>query len=243
MAAENVKQIFDKLEKLSKELDTLTIGVGMDPSSKALFIDCDFRAVEGSELAKKLDALKDAKTDFAGFVLPGAALTMLSTGTLDDDDVAEAKAMLANYKVILNKQLDASEDLGDKREMIKQLVSDLLDVAEKTSELKKKDGGMAVVLGDGPVIVGGRLAAGEKLEAARRNSSPPPPLTTPAWPRWSSSTPNVTKASISTSPRSQYPDPEARKILGSPVQIVVGVDESTVYVRRQGPRGRNQEGD
>ena len=26
----NVKQIFDKLEKLSKELDTLVIGVGMD---------------------------------------------------------------------------------------------------------------------------------------------------------------------------------------------------------------------
>ena len=101
--AASVKQIFAKLEKLSKELDTLVIGVGLDPSSKALFLDFESRGVEGSDLAKKFAALKDAKTDFAGFALPGAALTMLSAGTSDDEDVADAKAMLANYKATVGK--------------------------------------------------------------------------------------------------------------------------------------------
>ncbi len=48
MMAANVKQIFAKLEKLSKELDTLVIGVGLDPSSKALFLDVEVRGVEGT---------------------------------------------------------------------------------------------------------------------------------------------------------------------------------------------------
>ncbi len=92
-------------------------------------------------------------------------MTMLSAGTTDDEDVADAKAMLASYKTNLNKLLDSNEQLGDKRELAKQLLGDLLDVVEKTAELKKSDGGMSIVLDDGPVVIfGARIAAGAKLE-------------------------------------------------------------------------------
>ena len=70
-AGANVKQAFEKLRVLSKQLDTLVIGVGLNPSSKALFVDFESCGVEGSDLAKKSAALKEAKTDFAGFALPG----------------------------------------------------------------------------------------------------------------------------------------------------------------------------
>ena len=144
LQAASVKQIFAKLEKLSKELDTLVIGVGLDPSSKALFLDFEVRGVAGTDLAKKFDALKDAKTDFAGFALPGAAMTMLSAGTSDDEDVADAKAMLANFKATANKLLDANEQLGDKRELAKQLLGDILDVARedrRVEEERRRHGG------------------------------------------------------------------------------------------------------
>ena len=62
-------------------------------------------ASRARDLAKKFDALKDAKTDFAGFAIPGAAMTMLSAGTSDDEDVADAKAMLANYKTTAEQAL------------------------------------------------------------------------------------------------------------------------------------------
>ena len=52
LQAANFKQIFAKLDKLSKELDTLVIGLGFDPSSKALFLDFEARAVKDSELAR-----------------------------------------------------------------------------------------------------------------------------------------------------------------------------------------------
>ena len=67
MMTANFKQLFEKLEKLGKELDTLVIGVGLEPSNKSLFLDVDVRAVEGTDLAKKFEVMKDAKTDFAGF--------------------------------------------------------------------------------------------------------------------------------------------------------------------------------
>jgi hypothetical protein len=174
--------------------------------------------------------LKGAKTDFAGFALPGAAMTLLSAGTSDDKDVADAKAMLVNYKATVNKLLDANDALGDKRDLAKQLLGDLLDVAEKTAELKKSDVGMAVVLDDGPVaVVGTRIAEGAKLEATLKK------LVT-----------EVAKdekqlAQIIKLDAEKYegvnfhvatievPGDDAAKVLGKSVQIVVGIGPSTLY--------------
>ena len=105
-----------RLEKLSEELDTLLIGIALDPSSKDISLDIEFRAVADSDLAKKCNAMKEAKTDFAGFALAGAAMTMLSSETSDDEDMAQAKAALANFKTEADKILDANEQLGDNRD-------------------------------------------------------------------------------------------------------------------------------
>jgi hypothetical protein len=230
MMAANVKQLFENLQKLSKELDTLEIGVGLDPSSKSLFLDVETRAVEGSNLAKKFDALKGVKTDFAGFALPGAAMSLLSAGTSDDEDVASVKALLANYKKTVNKLLDANEALGDKRDLAKQLVGDLLDVVQKTAELKKSDVGMAVVLEDGPAaVLGLRIAAGAKLDATLKKLYE---AVAKEEPRLAQIVKldaekyegvNFHVAKIPT------PDPEAAKVFGESVQIVIGVSESKLY--------------
>ena len=78
MQQASVKQMFDGLDKLSKELDTLVIGLGIDAETKSLFLDVETRALDGTEMATKCAAMKDAKTNFAGFALPGAAMTMLA---------------------------------------------------------------------------------------------------------------------------------------------------------------------
>jgi hypothetical protein len=227
----NVKQAFEKLEKLGKELDTLVIGVGLDPSSKSLYLDVEVRGLEGTDLAKKFDAMKDAKTDFAGFALPGAAVTVLSAGVSDDEDVQTTKAVLANYKATVNKMLDDNETLGDKRALAKQLAGELLDVIQKTVELKKADSGMSVVLDNGPLaIVGMRIAAGAKLEGTLKKLVK----------ELANDDPNV--AELVTLDAEKYegvnfhvakvpvPNPEAAKLLGESVQIVVGISPSSLYV-------------
>ncbi len=231
LQAASVKQIFAKAEKFSKELDTLVIGVGLDPSTKDLFLDFELRGVGGTDLAKKFDALKDAKTDFAGFALPGAALTLLSAGTSDDEDVADAKAMLANFKATANKQLDANDQLGDKRELAKKLLGDILDVVQKTAELKQSDGAVAIVLGKSPAaIAGARIAEGAKLESTLKElinklADDAPQLK------------EIVKFDVEKYEGVNFhvakiplPNPEAAEILGDPVQIVVGINESSLYV-------------
>ncbi|MGA2255681.1 MAG: hypothetical protein ABSG53_13630, partial [Thermoguttaceae bacterium] len=230
MMAANVKQAFEKLEKLSKELDTLVIGVGLDASNKSLFLDFEARGVEGSDLVKKFETLKNAKTDFAGFAIPGAAMTMLSAETTDDADVKEAKTMLATYKASLNKLLDSNEQLGDKRELAKQLLSDVFSVVEKTVELKKSDAGMAVVLDDGPAFVfGARIAAGAKLEDTIKKLVKEIAKDEPKVEdmikfdaeKYEGINFHVAKVPL--------PDPKAAEVFGDSVQIVIGINESSLY--------------
>jgi hypothetical protein len=230
MMAANVKQLFQKLEKLSKELDTLTIGVGLDKSSKSLFLDVEALGVEGSDLAKKFEAMKDAKTDFAGFAMDGAAMSLLSAGTADDDDVATAKAALAGYKKNLDKLLDSNDQLGDKRELAKQLLGDILDVVEKTVELKKSDAGMAIVLEDGPAaIVGARIAEGAKLEGAIKKlvkelAKDEPKVEEIV--KLDAEKYEGVNFHVATVP---VPDANAAKVFGESVQIVVGISPSSLY--------------
>ena len=231
MMAANVKQIFEKLEKLSKELDTLVIGVGLDASSKSLFLDFEARGVEGSELAKKFETLKDAKTDFAGFAIPGAAMTMLSAGTTDEEDVKEAKAALATYKTSLNKLLDSNDQLGDKRELAKQLLGDVMGVVEKTVELKKSDAGMAIVLENGPaVVVGARIAAGEKLEATIKKLVKEIAKDDPKVEeiiKFDAEKYEGVNFHVAKIP---LPDPKAAEVFGESVQIVIGINDSSLYL-------------
>jgi hypothetical protein len=229
----NVKQAFQALEKLSKELDNVIIGVGMDAHSKALYLDFEARGVDGSDLAKKFATLKDAKTDFAGFALPGAAMTMLSSGECDDEDAEMSKAQISNLKKAIDKSLDDNDRLGDKRDLLKGLVGDFFDVAMKTIDLKKNDGGMSIVLDDGPLMIaGGRIAGGVKLEKTLKKlvkelSGDEPKLAELAkLLKFDAETYEGVKFHVATIP---VPDPKAAAIFGESVQIVLGTSESTVY--------------
>ena len=92
--------------QLSKELDTLLFGLGMDSDAKSIYLDVETRAVEGSDLAKQSNALANAKTNFAGFAIPNAAMTLLSSSTTDAEQAAQAKKTLDQLKDSAAKLLD-----------------------------------------------------------------------------------------------------------------------------------------
>ena len=231
MQAANFKMLMASLEKLSKELDTLTIGIGLDTSSKDLFLDVEARAVAGSELAKKWDAMKEAQTDFAGFALPSAAMTMLSSQTSDDEDVAQAKTALANFKTEADKILDANEQLGDNRPLAKKLLGNLLDVAEKTIELKKSDGGMSLVLGDSPLAIAGfRIADGKKLHETLKTLVDKVTEESPQAGeivKLDAEKHEGVDFTVATLPIN---DPKAAELLGDKVKIVIGISPSGLYL-------------
>jgi hypothetical protein len=233
MQQASVKQMFDNLDKLSKELDTLVIGLGVDADSKSLFLDVETHAVDGSDLASKCAAMKDAKTNFAGFALPGAAMTMVAAGTTDAEEAAQGKQMLDKLKENAAKQLDDMENISDKqKELGKQLMNDAFDVAKQTVDLKKSDAGMAVVLGDNPSMVAGwMIAAGDKLNATFKKlvkeiANDKPEVGSMI--KLDSESYDDVKFHIATIPLP--PAGGAKEVFGDVIQIAVGISDSRLYV-------------
>jgi hypothetical protein len=216
-----------------KELDEMLLGFGTDPSQGATFVDFEVTALPGTNLAERFAALKMSKTDFAGFSVPGAAVTMLSAGVLDDKEVAQYKAMIGGFRAKILKELEGNPDLSkDQQQLAKQLLTDVFDVLDKTLENKKSDSGMALVLTPGaPTLVAGMLIAeGAKLEKALKQ------LVTEA----GKEEPQVAKIvkldadkhagvrfHVATVP---VDDPEGAAILGGKtLDIVVGIGDTSLY--------------
>jgi hypothetical protein len=220
------------LPDLSESLDTLEIGVGLEPSSKSLFVDFEARGVEGSELARKFAVPKSVKTDFAGFALPGAAMSLLSAGTSDDEDTASVEALLFYCKMSVDDLLLANRALLARLLDKEDMVTNLLDAAAKAAELKPSDLAMAVVLDDRPAaIVGVRIAAGAKLEptikklvaeVAKQHPQMAPLVKLDAE-KYEGVTFHVVKIPVGA-------DAEAVKVFGESVEIVVGTSEAKMYV-------------
>jgi hypothetical protein len=233
MQQASIKQLFDNLDKLSKELDSLVIGLGIDADSKSLFLDVETHAVDGSDLATKCAAMKDVKTNFAGFALPGAAMTMVAAGTTDADEAAQGKQMLDKLKESAAKQLDDNENISDKqKELGKQLLNDAMDVAKQTIDLKKSDAGMAVVLDDNPSMVAGwMIAAGDKLndafkKLAKEIINDKPEIGSMI--KLNAETYEDVKFHVVTIPIP--PSGGAKEVFGDVVEIVVGISNSRLYI-------------
>ena len=161
------KQTFEKFVLLSKELDEAMLGWGLDAKTSAMVLDFEITALPGTQTAKQFAKAKDAKTNFAGFLIPGAALTAVAASEMDDADAAQVKGLLANLRGSASKDLDANEDLTkEQRQLAKQLLGDVLDVLDKTIDTKKSDGGVALLLDSGSptLVAGAALAGGDKLD-------------------------------------------------------------------------------
>ncbi len=232
LRSNNMKQAFAKLTELSKELEELVIGLGVEAASNSIFLDFELKALDGTKAAAKMAKLKDAKSNLAGFVAQGAAMTMLSSGTSDDDDVAEAKKMLDKLRTTADKELDGNEDLSkEKKTLAKQLLGEALDVLTKTIESKVSDGGAVVVLDDKLAIAFGmKIVDGVKLEGVVKKLVK----------EVAADDANVGKMVKLDADKHEginfhvvtvpVPDPEAAAIFGETVQIVIGLGENNIFL-------------
>ena len=134
------KQSLKRLETVFNDLDEVVEGLNLDQTRGTLYLDVRLTAVPGSETAREFAAVKRAASDFAGFALPDAAVTLTEVRSLSDIDSAQVKPMLTNFRAKTIKELDQSGSLSkEQAELAKKLVGDALDVAEKTLEGKKID--------------------------------------------------------------------------------------------------------
>jgi len=150
------------------EIEQVTLGWSIDGKAKKTLLEISATALPGSSIAKALAKTPDPKTSFAGFLLPGAAVTGNCTlqcpQKINADDVGNVFDVIRTQAF---KGIDAKES-GEKAEAIKKIVGGLLDVTEETIATGRADGAFAVMLKpDAATILGGRFVAdGPKLESA-----------------------------------------------------------------------------
>jgi hypothetical protein len=160
------KQSVEQLTTLVNDMDEVLIGWNIDAKSKTTYLDVELTAQTGTKLASQFAEIKPGKTNFAGMLLPNAAVTASSIGATSDAQLAQAKSNLAGLRKTAIKGLESQGLSEEEVKLATTLLADVMDVLEKTLEMKKTDMAMSVVLQpDALTVVGGAtIAEGAKLD-------------------------------------------------------------------------------
>ena len=161
-------QALAPLVSMLDELDSVTLGLKIDPGTSKSYLDLEVTAKAGTKLAERFVAMKLGKTAFAGVQIPEAAVVLNRHDEINADDLAQVQAALAGFHKRFLDGLGQQELSEDQVNLMTRFSTDLLDVLQKTLATKKIDGGLAMLLepGAATVVGGATVVDGAKLEKA-----------------------------------------------------------------------------
>lgn len=162
------RKTIEQMVEAINDLDEVLVGVSIDRGARSAYLDVQVTAVAGSKTAAAFGEMVDATTDFAGFGLPGAAVTLQMASRLSDADVEQAKTGIATLRrqslaELKNQGLPAADE-----QTAEKVLTDLFDVLDATIDGRKADGGMVIMLeaDSAAMVAGGAVVDGAKLEGA-----------------------------------------------------------------------------
>jgi len=227
------RRMTDQLVTMVNELDELLLGLAIDNKLGTSYLDIEVTALEGTSLAAQFNQMAEGKTKFAGFDLPGAAVTGNWTGTLSEADVTQAKGSIAGIRATALAALEEEELSDEELDLASQLLKDVFDVFEKTIDNKQVDGGIVVTLEPdaATAVAGGIVVDGAKLEKVLKQIAQLAQKDNPEVAK-------LIKLDAETHQGVRFhtlaiPAPEdeiAAKLFGKTIRVVVGVGDDSLYV-------------
>ena len=228
-------QAVEAIVQLIDEADKLTIGWEVDIEEKKTYLDLKFTAIEGTQLAAQMSLIKNGKSLFSGFGLPGAALTFHAHGTSTDAEAQQALKLVDQIRAQAMKGIDKDDNLNNdqERQTAKDIINQLLDVADETIKAAKTDGGGVLVLKPGSLALaaGGFVADGPQLADALKKLAKLAQSKDPNFPGVNFDVEtyrDVTFHTVSIPLRTGQE--EVRRVLGDPMSVVVGTGKESAYV-------------
>jgi len=236
----NRKTTIDQLESYATrvfgELDQVLWGWGLDQTAEKVFFDVSLTAKQGTETAKEMGLAAKAATQFAGFRVPGAAITAGWAGLVPavKQQLAVGAIVAGRGKVLGEVDRNVPEN---NRAAAKELVNDGASLLQKIAKSGRVDGA-ATVLVNSQVATGllaGYVADGALLDKilhsiAKMIFAEHPELeqfvTLDAEKNGSI---NIHKISIPIPPGSEDAE-KAVKLFGDKLEIIVGVGKENAYV-------------
>lgn len=232
----NLEQQVAAIERLLNEADQVTIGWKIDRMAKNTYVDFGFTAVPGSQLDQCMKQMADAHTNFAGFIVPDAALTMNFCGKNTQENIDQTLAYLDQLKGKAEDAIDKDQNLtDDKRDSVKKVLGEFLDVAKSTVKAGTSDGGAVVQLGAGKLqaAAGGFVADGPALEKAVKDlitlAQGEPQFESQATVKLDLETYKNVHFHQVTVKLPEEADEDAKKIFGDSVDIYFGAGPTSAY--------------
>ena len=227
------KDTIAQIEKFVNEADEITVGLGVDSAGKRSFVDISITAREGTDLARQMAMQNGIKSQFAGFLLPEASVTLNVASVASQEDLAHVHEAMKTAREQVAKKIDDDPNLpAEKREAAKQVVGQFFDVFEKTIAGGKLDGGAALVLLPKSIslVAGGYVADGAAMEKAIKDLI-----------ELGKNEPNFPEVKFNTGAHGGVqlhtltaPIPEAeaetRELLGEKLQVVIGTGKNSFYI-------------
>ncbi|MGA2032068.1 MAG: hypothetical protein ABSG68_07430 [Thermoguttaceae bacterium] len=231
------RQSLEKAKVLINELDEVLLGWGVDATTGAMHLDFEMTAQSGTKTARQFAQMKGATTDFAGLALPGAAVVANWTGTIDETDAAQMKVALGGIRKKALKDLDGNSDLTPEQIAVaKALLGDVADVAAKTIDGKKIDGGLALLLDNATPTPAPTLALASVVADGEKLNSVVKRLVAEA----GKDDPNIAKLFTLDAEKHQgvsihtaalpVTDEAAAKVLGSTLNVALGIGDTGLYL-------------
>jgi hypothetical protein len=163
----------ENLVQMIEEIDELTLGWAVAPDQKKTFIEFILTAVPGSKTAKQLTASSGSKTNFAGFMQPDAAATMLVSQQVPPEMIAEQaeqmKAMMKTFRQQAAKAIDEESELPNQeaKDTMKSAIDDFMSAAEATIATGQTDVGAVLHIQPDSftLVAGGHLVETDKVES------------------------------------------------------------------------------
>ena len=222
---------FEKMIEVFEQIDHVTFGWAVDSDAGSIYWDFSVTAVPETQLAQQMDSLQGTTSNFAGFLLPDAAVTYNSATTIPEDDVTRAVDLLEAVLGQALAKIDESDDLENdaERAAVKELVSDLFGIVSDTVGTAEMDGGGALVLGEESLTVafGMHVADGSDVEDLFRKLAE---LVgdEPDFPGIEFNDSSHAGVSFHTI-RIPLPDEKARDFFGDEMLVVIGTGDESVY--------------
>jgi len=222
-----------QMETYIKESDELTIGWKTEPANKRTFLDISFSAVAGGTLAKQMNTMANATSDYSGFVVPGAAMSMNFSSDIPQEQIASSMEAIEGMKAAALKEIDRDEDLEeDTRKAAKEMAGAAIDIMIATMKTGKMDGAMSVVLDSNDLrVVGGfHVADGKEVEKILRQLAEMA-KNEKDFPGINFDAEQAAGVAYHTMTMPVPEDEEeAKKILGDSLEMAVGVGETSTYI-------------
>ena len=222
-----------QMEAYIKESDQITLGWKTDPAEKHTYLDLTFTAVEGGDLARQMNEMANATSDFTGFVLPGAAMTMNVATEIPEEQIQTSVDTLESLKETAMREIERDEDIDDPeaRTAAKEMVSAAVDILVATMKTGKFDGAMSVMLKpqDVSILGGFHVADGQEIEKTLRKLADMA-KDEPDFPGINFNADRAGGVSFHTMSVPVPDDDEARKLLGGVIEMAIGTSEDSTYV-------------